>query len=103
MPKKYCDDIISRANGNISIIEKELGFPEGYFSDGGGLIRIDVPNTSELNIHIPSGNEIGANKIMDSWRKNFWRSSRGDNKYNTTWRYDNYKDLYSLKENKNGL
>ena len=61
MPKNYCDDVIERANGNISIIEKELGFPEGYFSDGGGLIRIDAPNTPELNIRIPSGNETGAN------------------------------------------
>ncbi len=63
MPKNYCDDVIARANGNISIIERELGFPEGYFSDGGGLIRIDAPNTSELNIRIPSGNETGANKL----------------------------------------
>ena len=61
MPKNYCDDVIERANRNISIIEKELGFPEGYFSDGGGLIRIDAPNTPELNIRIPSGNETGAN------------------------------------------
>ena len=53
--------VIERANRNISIIEKELGFPEGYFSDGGGLIRIDAPNTPELNIRIPSGNETGAN------------------------------------------
>ncbi|MDO4305104.1 MAG: hypothetical protein Q4D94_14450, partial [Bacillota bacterium] len=63
MPKEYCDDVISRANGNISIIEKELGFPEGYFSDGGGLVRIDTLNTSELNIRMPSGNETGANKL----------------------------------------
>ncbi|WOO36598.1 hypothetical protein R2R35_22855 [Anaerocolumna sp. AGMB13020] len=63
MPKNYCDDVISRANGNISIIEKELGFPDGYFSDGGGLIRIDADNVSGLNIRIPSGNETGANKL----------------------------------------
>ena len=63
MPKKYCNSVITRANGNISIIEKELGFPEGYFRDGGGLIRIDAPNTPELNIRIPSGNETGANKL----------------------------------------
>ncbi|WP_051685505.1 pre-toxin TG domain-containing protein [Clostridium sp. KNHs205] len=63
MPKNYCDDVITRANGNISIIEKELGFPNGYFSDGGGLIRIDTDNVSGLNIRIPSGNETGANKL----------------------------------------
>jgi hypothetical protein len=63
MPKNYCDDVISGANGNISVIEKELGFPDGYFSDGGGLVRIDADNISGLNIRIPSGNETGANKL----------------------------------------
>ena len=63
MPRNYCDGVIARANGNISIIEKKLGFLEGYFRDGGGLIRIDAPNTPELNIRIPSGNEAGANKL----------------------------------------
>ena len=63
MPKKYCDDIILKANGNISIIEKELGFPEGYFSDGGGLVRIDANTTAELQLRMPSGNETGANKL----------------------------------------
>lgn len=34
MPKNFCDEVIRRANGDISIIETELGFPKGYFSDG---------------------------------------------------------------------
>ncbi len=63
MPKNYCDDVVASANGNVSIIEKKLGFQEGYFSDGGGLVRIDAPNTPDLNIRIPSGNETGANKL----------------------------------------
>ncbi len=63
LPKDYCDGVISRANGNISVIEKELGFPQGYFSDGGGLVRIDVEDISGLNIRIPSGNETGANSL----------------------------------------
>lgn len=63
MPKNYCDSVISKANGDISIIEKELGFPEGYFRDGGGLIRIDVNDVNGLNIRMPSGNEAGANSL----------------------------------------
>ena len=63
MPKDYCDGVIARANGDISVIEHELGFPKGYFRDGGGLVRIDAPNTSDLNIRVPSGNETGANKL----------------------------------------
>ena len=63
MPKSLCDDVIKKANGDISIIEKELGFPEGYFSDGGGLVRIDVEDISGLNIRMPSGNETGANSL----------------------------------------
>lgn len=63
MPKKYCDEIISKANGNVSIIENELGFPEGYFCDGGGLVRIDMLETDNLNIRMPSGNETGANNL----------------------------------------
>ena len=56
-------DVISNANGNISIIERELGFPEGYFSNQGGLVRIDIDDISGLNIRMPSGNETGANKL----------------------------------------
>ena len=63
MPKNYCDKVIAKSNGNLLFIEKALGFPEGYFSDGGGLIRIDAPDTPDLNIRIPSGNETGANKL----------------------------------------
>ena len=37
------------ANDDISIIEKELGFPNGYFSDGSGLVRIDIDDVIGLN------------------------------------------------------
>ncbi len=53
IPKKYCDEVIAKANGDIAIIESELGFPIGYFSDGGGLVRIDVEDISVLNIRMP--------------------------------------------------
>ncbi len=63
LPKKYCDEVLFKANGDISIIEKELGFPKGYFRDGGGLVRIDVDDIMGLNIRLPSGNETGANSL----------------------------------------
>lgn len=63
LPQNYCDGVITRANGDISVIEKELGFSQGYFSDGGGLVRIDVENVNGLNIRIPSWNETGANSL----------------------------------------
>ena len=46
---------------NISFYEKALGFDIGHFSDGGGLVRIDIQNLDGLNLRIPSGNEAGAN------------------------------------------
>lgn len=61
MPKNFCDEIATNANGSISVYEKALGFDDGHFADGGGLIRIDIDNLAELNLRIPSGNEAGAN------------------------------------------
>lgn len=61
MPKNYCDEIAAKANGDISVYEKSLGFDEGHFADGGGLVRIDIDNLDGLNLRIPSGNEAGAN------------------------------------------
>lgn len=61
MPKKFCDEIAMKANGDISIYEQSLGFDIGHFHDGGGLIRIDIENIDGLNLRMPSGNEAGAN------------------------------------------
>ena len=61
LPKNYCDDIASNAAGDIGYYEKALGFDTGHFSDGGGLVRIDIKNLDGLNLRIPSGNEAGAN------------------------------------------
>lgn len=61
MPKNYCDEIAIKANGNISVYEKMIGFDIGHFDDGGGLVRIDIDNLDGLNLRMPSGNEAGAN------------------------------------------
>ena len=63
MPAKYADKVIQNSNGNINYIEEKLGFPKGYFKYGGGLVRIDIEDLSDLNLRLPSGNEIGANSF----------------------------------------
>lgn len=38
-----------------------MGFDEEHFAKGGGLVRIDIKDVTDLNLRIPSGNEYGAN------------------------------------------
>ena len=61
LPKGVCDDVAREADGDISVYEKMLGFDEGHFAKGGGLVRIDVEDIADLNLRIPNGNEYGAN------------------------------------------
>ena len=63
MPAKYADKVIQNSNGNINYIEEKLGFPKGYFKYGGGLVRIDIEDLSDLDLRLPSGNETGANSL----------------------------------------
>ena len=63
MPKEFCDEVLKKANGNLAIIESELGFPKDYLKKGGGLVRIDIEDTIGLDVRIPSGNETGANDL----------------------------------------
>lgn len=61
LPKNVCDKIAIEANGDIAYYEESLGFDIGHFEDGGGLVRININDVSDLNLRIPSGNEAGAN------------------------------------------
>jgi hypothetical protein len=56
------DSLHTKANGDVSIIEAELGIPPGQWQ-GRSLIGIDVPSTEGLNLRIPSGNEMGTNDL----------------------------------------
>ncbi|MEG0314654.1 MAG: hypothetical protein RR646_05270 [Erysipelotrichaceae bacterium] len=49
------------SNGNLAYIKKTLSFDEGHFNNHGGLVQIDVKNLEDLNLRLPSGNEMGAN------------------------------------------
>jgi hypothetical protein len=51
--KDYLDDMGTKANGDLSVFEEKLGFEEGHFQVGGGLVRIDIKNPSNFNARIP--------------------------------------------------
>lgn len=59
-PGYEVDNLLATTGGDISLIEKELGIPEGSWA-GKELVRIDIPDTKASNIRVPSGNEAGAN------------------------------------------
>lgn len=60
MPKKEMDDLLKRIGGDISKIEKELGIPEGEWSDV-QIMRFDIDKENINNLRMSSGNEAGAN------------------------------------------
>ncbi|TYQ16962.1 UNVERIFIED_CONTAM: RHS repeat-associated protein [Acetivibrio alkalicellulosi] len=62
--KDYMDKIFNEANGDLSVLEKRLGFDNGYFAGGGGLVRIDIKSPLLHNARMPSGMEMGANKYF---------------------------------------
>lgn len=59
------DAVIAKANGNISIIEEELGIPAGSWQGKGGIVRIDLNNLENFNLRIPDGSEAGANPLWE--------------------------------------
>lgn len=64
IPKREADLIEAAANrGDLRYVEQALGLKEGFFADGGELMRIDIPNPREANLRIPSGNEAGASDL----------------------------------------
>lgn len=63
LPKKYADEIALQSEGDLTVWEEALGFKKGYFSNSGGLVKIDVTDVDDLNLRIPDGNEFGANEL----------------------------------------
>jgi RHS repeat-associated protein len=63
--KTDISNVVGRANGDVGIIEKELGIPEGMWQNQKGLYRIDVQNPEKFNLRMPSGNEDGANTLWE--------------------------------------
>jgi len=59
------DDVLLKAGGNVSIIEEELGIPNGAWQDKGGIYRIDIQSPESFNLRIPNGSEAGANVLWE--------------------------------------
>lgn len=62
MSKTEMDDLLQKANGDLTIIETELGIPSGLWLNK-ELVKIDIPNPSKFSIRMPTGNENGANEL----------------------------------------
>ncbi len=60
MPTSQLNDVIKESGGDIVKLEEIMGIPEGSWQ-GKQLSIIDVSNPVELNLRMPSGNEMGAN------------------------------------------
>ncbi|MGV6988186.1 VENN motif pre-toxin domain-containing protein [Testudinibacter sp. P80/BLE/0925] len=60
LSKKEADVLWENSNGNLRIIEKELGLPENYLSNN--ILRVDINEPHRFNLRIPSGNEAGVNE-----------------------------------------
>ncbi|MCA2009700.1 hypothetical protein [Tritonibacter mobilis] len=62
MPKREFERMIQDARGDLSIIEKELGFDPGHLTSGKYQpVLIDPDDFSGLRV--PTGNEGGANEF----------------------------------------
>lgn len=58
MPKDECNEIFEKYGDDCEKIAKALGI---YLPAGSQLVRIDINDLSSYGLHIPSGNEDGAN------------------------------------------
>jgi RHS repeat-associated protein len=63
-PASQIDDLLKRANGDISIIEDALGIPTGMWQGKGGIYRIDIADPKVHNLRNPSVNMSGANELF---------------------------------------
>ena len=63
LPKNEVDRVLNNAGGDLTKLEKELGYNIGSLENGDYIIMY-VNNPKKYNISLPSGNEMGAN---DNW------------------------------------
>ena len=63
-PTNQINDLITKANGDISVIENALGIIEGDWQNRGGLYKIDISNPYEHNLRLPTSDSSGANALF---------------------------------------
>ena len=62
MNNSEMNNLLVKADGDLTVIETELGIPAGLWKNK-ELVRIDIPISKELNLRMPNGNEGGANEL----------------------------------------
>ncbi|MFD2726303.1 DUF6531 domain-containing protein [Hyunsoonleella rubra] len=63
-PTNQINNLLKKANGDISIVEKGLGIPDGNWQNKGGLYKIDIDNPKNHNMRLPDSNNSGANELF---------------------------------------
>ncbi|WP_143735647.1 RHS repeat domain-containing protein, partial [Microbulbifer mangrovi] len=64
MTKSQLDQVLVRTNGDMSLIEKELGIPDGDWQ-GQEMVVIEISDPGKHNVRIPTGRESGANPLWE--------------------------------------
>ncbi|MFK8273031.1 hypothetical protein [Capnocytophaga canimorsus] len=76
-PTNQINDLLTKSNGNISVIEKALGIPKGDWQNRGGLYKIDMLNPFEHNLRLPTSDSSGANELFVEGGKTIGGISEG--------------------------
>ena len=63
-PSNQIDDLLKKANGDVSIIEEALCIPKGGWQGKGGMYRIDISNPQNYNLRSASSGISGANDLF---------------------------------------
>ena len=63
-PSNQIDDLLKKANGDVSIIEEALGIPKGGWQGKGGMYRIDISNPQNYNLRSASSGISGTNDLF---------------------------------------
>ena len=62
MTKSQMDDILAWSDGDMALIEAELGIPAGDWQKH-EMVIIEIADPKKHNLRIPTGREEGANKL----------------------------------------
>jgi len=62
MATQQVNEMLFRTNGDMGMIETELGIPGGTWQ-GQEMVVIQIADPKSVNLRIPSGNEEGANEL----------------------------------------
>ncbi|VUD41495.1 Putative deoxyribonuclease RhsC [Thalassocella blandensis] len=62
MTTQQVNEVLLRTGGDMALIEKELGIPEGDWQ-GQEMVVIEIDTPKNVNLRMPTGRESGANEL----------------------------------------